>query len=141
MKFLLSLSIIPLLLLTNVSAAEDLPLPTQEEENFPLHTYENPTTEDGLPLLATLEDEVNYGTTAENRRKLQEIVQYRANNLCVSLGHKQAGIISHITDIQYNFTGKAYLEGNIVDVTTRWWGFFSRDITTNAIFKTLRCIK
>ena len=138
MKFLLSLSLIPLLLLTNVSAAVTLQLPTYEEENSPLHEYENPTTEDGLPLLATLEDEVNYGTTAENRRRLQEIVQYRANDLCVFLGHKQAGRMS-LKDIQFNFKGKAYLEGYIVDVKTESWGLITGDYE-NGIFKVLRCV-
>ena len=127
MKFLLSLSLIPLLLLTNVSAAEKLQLPTHEEENFPLHEYENPTTEDGYPLLAKIEGEPS------------DVRQDRADELCVLLGHKEARKVFK-KDVQFNFEGKAYLEGKIVDVKARLWSFFSRDFTTNAIFKVLRCI-
>ena len=132
MKFLLSLSLIPLLLLTNVSAAEELPLPTQEQENSPFHKYENPTTPDGYPLVAFFEDD---DTILINSLK---IAQKRANGLCILLGHKEAGVVLK-KDLD-RFEGEAYLEGEIIKIEaeTNWifWTTYK-----SSIFKTLRCIK
>ena len=134
MKFLLSLSLIPLLLLTNVSAAEDLPLPTNEQENFPFHEYKNPTIK-GIPLLALLEGEPDSGWPSKNNR----IILERANTLCILLGHKGAGTVFK-KDLQYYFEGDAYLDGHIVDVKVEYWKFWTYYNDTSAIFKTLRCV-
>ena len=140
MKFLLSLSLIPLLLLTNVSAAEELPLPTNEQENSPFHEYENPTTPDGLPLLALHADEPNAGWNSETNF---EIIQKRAGKLCRLLDHKERGTVFE-KDVQYYFEGKAYFDGDIVDVKkTRSFYFLylsEFEHKTNAIFKVLRCV-
>ena len=148
MKFLLSLSIIPLLLLTNVSAAhEKLPLPTFEQENSPLHKYKNPHTEDGYPILAILQNErmqphIKSDTHIPGHSSLITrnliIIQNRANELCVFLGHKEARRV-FAKDVQYEFEGEAYLDGDIVDVKTKPWSFHKSHETTNAIFKVLRC--
>ena len=129
MKLLLSLSIIPLLLLTNVSAAdEDLPLSPY------LHNYENPTTEDGFPFLAIIEGEWNNSGV-----RTVDIIKSRAHNLCILFGHKGARKVSK-KDVQFDFEGKAYLDGNIVDIKAKYWSLFTRNFTTNAIFKFLRCV-
>ena len=135
MKFLLSLSLIPLLLLTNVSVAEDLPLPIYGEESSTLHKYQNPTVK-GAPLLALLEGEPNSGWDKLNI----EIIKKRANDLCVFLGHNKTGIVLLEEDVQYRFEGKAYFEGEIVDIKAEYWDFWTHDNETSAIFKVLRCV-
>ena len=142
MKFLLSLSLIPLLLLTNVSAAETLPLPTYKEGNpaASYHKYENPTSEDKHPLLAITADE---NDNADSDDLI--IIQNRANDLCVSLGHQRAGRMLE-EDIKYGFQGKAYLEGEIVEVRDQLdaWSLLTLGLVpilhTNGIFKILRCV-
>ena len=140
MKFLLSLSLIPLLLLTNVSAAEELQLQNSI-------VYENPTTPDGYPLLALVEDNSYYDNRSveETRR----IIQDQADALCESLGHKEAEVVLE-QDIQFRFEGKAYFNGTIVDTekenefdmydfVKNAFYFYPYKHRTNGIFKTLRC--
>ena len=136
MKFLLSLSLIPLLLLTNVSAAEELSLPTYGEESSTLHKYQNPTVK-GAPLLALLEGEPDSGWWDSLNI---EIIKKRADDLCILLGHNKTGIVLLEEDIQYRFEGKAYLDGEIVDIKAEYWDFWTDDNETSGIFKVLRCI-
>ena len=137
MKFLLSLSIIPLLLLTNVSVAEDLPLPIYEEESSTasVHEYNYPSVM-GFPILALTADENNGSYDSD-----LIVVQRRANELCESLGHKEVGPMSK-EDLKYEFIGKAYLNGKIVfaaDKEKEKRFLVAPFIDTNAIFRVLRC--
>ena len=136
MKFLLSLSLIPLLLLTNVSAAVTLQLPTY------IHEYENPTTEDGFPFLAIRANDP-FLRVSKSKSNFK-IFNHRADILCALLGHNKAWTILE-EDIQYNFEGKAYFQGEIVDTTemntrvSSFLGSISKRYT-NGIFKVLRCV-
>ena len=141
MKLLLSLSIIPLLLLTNVSAAVDLQLPLYDKRSSSasVHEYENPTTY-GFPIVAITADENDNADSDD-----LTMVQIRAQRLCILLGHQGAGRIFE-QDIRYEFNGEAYLEGEIVEVREQvdGWSFLTLGVIafwhTNAIFKTLRCV-
>ena len=132
MKFLLSLSLIPLLLLTNVSAAEELQ-PTQEEESPTVYEY---TTVDGYPLLAIFVGEPSSGYSLKDN--INYIIQDRAEELCESFGHKEATTVLQ-QDLQYYFEGKAYFEGHIVDITANLWNYINWKKHSSAIFKVLRC--
>ena len=141
MKLLLSLSIIPLLLLTNVSVAEELPLITHNETpaiSLRQHNYTYPKVK-GFPLLAiTAEEDDN----ADNDDLI--VIQSRAHTLCRLFGHKGAGRVLK-RDIR-SFQGRVYLNGRIVYAQEKWdgWTFFSLGLVpiihTPAIFKVLRCI-
>ena len=124
---------------TDKKNSKGLQLPTYEEKYPLFHTYKNPTSKDGVPLLAITAEENDNADFDDFI-----IIQKRADDLCESLGHKEARAVSG-NDVQYGFEGKAYFDGKIIHAETKldaWTAFtlmFIPVTHSNAIFKALRC--